>query len=152
MRKDCSLDKLDKSPWKWSKRNGRRKGQPEEVADKIGEFVKHNGSIVRWERNRVKSSSPTTQHKRNRGNADLADYVDAFDITQYCLSFDLSLARGLDYYTGLIYEAVTAASAPPENATELKAKQRRRRIGICRCRVHRCWWPLRQFSGYVLQR
>ena len=49
----------------------------------------------------------------------LADYVDAFDITQY-LSFDLSLARGLDYYTGLIYEAVTAASAPPENATELK--------------------------------
>jgi len=29
------------------------------------------------------------------------------------MSFDLSLARGLDYYTGLIYEAVTEASAPP---------------------------------------
>jgi len=29
------------------------------------------------------------------------------------ISFDLSLARGLDYYTGLIYEAVVAASAPP---------------------------------------
>lgn len=29
------------------------------------------------------------------------------------MSFDLSLARGLDYYTGIIYEAVTEASAPP---------------------------------------
>lgn len=29
------------------------------------------------------------------------------------MSFDLSLARGLDYYTGVIYEAVTEASAPP---------------------------------------
>lgn len=29
------------------------------------------------------------------------------------MSFDLSLARGLDYYTGIIYEAVTAESAPP---------------------------------------
>lgn len=29
------------------------------------------------------------------------------------ISFDMSLARGLDYYTGIIYEAVTEASAPP---------------------------------------
>ena len=29
------------------------------------------------------------------------------------VSFDLSLARGLDYYTGLIYEAIVEASAPP---------------------------------------
>ena len=29
------------------------------------------------------------------------------------ISFDLSLARGLDYYTGIIYEVVTEASAPP---------------------------------------
>lgn len=29
------------------------------------------------------------------------------------ISFDLSLARGLDYYTGVIYEAVTEGSAPP---------------------------------------
>jgi histidyl-tRNA synthetase len=29
------------------------------------------------------------------------------------MSFDLSLARGLDYYTGIIYEAITAESAPP---------------------------------------
>ncbi len=29
------------------------------------------------------------------------------------LSFDLSLARGLDYYTGIIYKAIVEASAPP---------------------------------------
>lgn len=29
------------------------------------------------------------------------------------LSFDMSLARGLDYYTGIIYEAITESSAPP---------------------------------------
>ncbi len=29
------------------------------------------------------------------------------------ISFDLSLARGLDYYTGLIYEAIVEGSAPP---------------------------------------
>ena len=29
------------------------------------------------------------------------------------IAFDLSLARGLDYYTGIIYEAIVEASAPP---------------------------------------
>ena len=29
------------------------------------------------------------------------------------ISFDMSLARGLDYYTGIIYEAIVEASAPP---------------------------------------
>lgn len=29
------------------------------------------------------------------------------------ISFDMSLARGLDYYTGIIYEATVEASAPP---------------------------------------
>jgi histidyl-tRNA synthetase len=29
------------------------------------------------------------------------------------ISFDMSLARGLDYYTGIIYEAIVEGSAPP---------------------------------------
>ncbi len=33
------------------------------------------------------------------------------------MSFDMSLARGLDYYTGIIYEAVHEASAPPGKTT-----------------------------------
>lgn len=35
----------------------------------------------------------------------LFTYVKAFDKLEK-VSFDLSLARGLDYYTGLIYEIV----------------------------------------------
>jgi histidyl-tRNA synthetase len=37
-------------------------------------------------------------------------------LTVHQISFDMSLARGLDYYTGIIYEAVVAASAPPSFA------------------------------------
>ena len=35
----------------------------------------------------------------------LFDYLDAMGSLQF-VSFDMSLARGLDYYTGVIYEAV----------------------------------------------
>ena len=42
----------------------------------------------------------------------LFTYLDAFQVIDK-LSFDMSLARGLDYYTGIIYEAVVEASAPP---------------------------------------
>lgn len=35
----------------------------------------------------------------------LFNYLDAYNVLDN-LSFDFSLARGLDYYTGLIYEAV----------------------------------------------
>lgn len=53
------------------------------------------------------------------GVADMAllfTYLDAYQITQH-ISFDLSLARGLDYYTGIIYEAIVEASAPPASST-----------------------------------
>lgn len=35
----------------------------------------------------------------------LFDYLESMNCLDY-FSFDFSLARGLDYYTGLIYEAV----------------------------------------------
>lgn len=44
----------------------------------------------------------------------LFDYLDILAVTPK-LSFDLSLARGLDYYTGIIYEVTTDASAPPSS-------------------------------------
>ena len=40
----------------------------------------------------------------------LASHLEALDVIDK-VSFDLSLARGLDYYTGLIYEMVVADSA-----------------------------------------
>jgi histidyl-tRNA synthetase len=42
----------------------------------------------------------------------LFTYLEAYDVADK-VSFDLSLARGLDYYTGIVYEAIVEASAPP---------------------------------------
>ena len=50
----------------------------------------------------------------------LFEYVDVYGILDR-LSFDLSLARGLDYYTGLIYEVVVEGSAPPSLAAAAAA-------------------------------
>lgn len=120
-----AVDKLDKSPWEAVKKEMVvEKGQPEEVADRIGEFVKYNGTIREVLAILKQSESLLANASAKQGMDEmeiLADYVDAFDIGKF-ISFDLSLARGLDYYTGLIYEAVTAASAPPENANEIKQK------------------------------
>ncbi|EDK40212.2 hypothetical protein PGUG_04310 [Meyerozyma guilliermondii ATCC 6260] len=120
-----AVDKLDKLPWQAVKDEMvKEKNQPEEVADRIGEFVKHNGT-VREVLDILRNDELLTANKSaQEGIADmetLADYLDAFEISSF-ISFDLSLARGLDYYTGLIYEAVTAASAPPTDAEKLKQK------------------------------
>lgn len=118
-----AIDKLDKSPWDAVKKEILEKGQSEETADKIWTFVQHSGSI-REVIDILKKSEGLENESAQQGIKEmevLADYVEAFDILKH-LSFDLSLARGLDYYTGLIYEAVTSASAPPENAKELKEK------------------------------
>jgi len=47
----------------------------------------------------------------------LFSYLNVLDVTRHT-SFDLSLARGLDYYTGLIYEAVLEGSAPPSELND----------------------------------
>lgn len=106
----CSaVDKLDKEPWSEVKREMvEDKGLTPEVADKIGVFV-------------VQKGEPWTMYKSLVANATfgghkgalealedlriLFEYLEAMGKLQY-ISFDLSLARGLDYYTGVIYEAV----------------------------------------------
>ncbi|AET39678.1 histidine--tRNA ligase Ecym_4656 [Eremothecium cymbalariae DBVPG len=120
-----AVDKLDKSPWEVVRKEITvEKGQSEETADKIGDYVKLHGSLSEVYQILSKDEGIQANEKAKEGLADietLMKYTEAFDITNY-ISFDLSLARGLDYYTGLIYEAVTSASAPPTNAQELKAK------------------------------
>lgn len=59
----------------------------------------------------------------------LFTYLEAFGAS-HSVSFDLSLARGLDYYTGVIYEVVTEGSAPTVQATEEnKAKVAKKKGG-----------------------
>ncbi|CCD22289.1 histidine--tRNA ligase NDAI_0A01310 [Naumovozyma dairenensis CBS 421] len=120
-----SVDKLDKTPWEVVKKEmTEEKGQSEETANKIGEYVKLNGSLKEIHSILSLDENITNNPLAKDGLDEIAtlmEFTKSFGIDRY-ISFDLSLARGLDYYTGLIYEAVTAASAPPTNAQELKKK------------------------------
>lgn len=120
-----AVDKLDKLPWDAVKREITvDKGQTEETADKIGEYVKLNGSLKEVYETLVKDDAILNNELAMEGLNEiktLMSYTSSFQIDEF-ISFDLSLARGLDYYTGLIYEAVTEASKPPENASDLKKK------------------------------
>lgn len=122
-----AVDKLDKTPWEIVKKEMiDEKNQTEEVADRIGEYVKLSGSVSEMVQKLASDEALLANPSAKAGIDDmkiLAEYVKAFDIEKY-LSFDLSLARGLDYYTGLIYEAITEASKAPENASELKKKSK----------------------------
>ncbi len=106
----CSaVDKLDKEPWSEVKREMvEDKGLDAEVADKIGVFVVQKGEP--W--NLFNSLMENKVFGNHKGAFEamedlriLFEYLQAMDKLKY-ISFDLSLARGLDYYTGVIYEAV----------------------------------------------
>lgn len=110
-----AVDKLDKSPWAEVRREMvEDKGLDGAVADKIGTYVQLHGGrelLTRLEQDAELSANA----RAAEGLADMAllfTYLDVYRLTDR-ISFDLSLARGLDYYTGVIYEVVTAASAPP---------------------------------------
>ncbi|CCK68654.1 histidine--tRNA ligase KNAG_0B02120 [Huiozyma naganishii CBS 8797] len=123
-----AVDKLDKSPWEAVKREmTEEKGQTEETDGKNwGSTVKLKGSLSEVYESLAKDDAILNNELAKQGLDEiktLMGYTSAFNIDQF-ISFDLSLARGLDYYTGLIYEAVTEASAPPENAVELKKKSK----------------------------
>ncbi|KAK1968923.1 histidyl-tRNA synthetase [Colletotrichum sublineola] len=109
-----AVDKLDKLPWAdVRKEMTEEKGLDEEVADKIGEWVVQKGKqdlLRKLQRDDKLSANASMK----AGMADLEllfNYLDAFGALDR-VSFDLSLARGLDYYTGVIYEVVTEGSAP----------------------------------------
>ncbi|CAO3633664.1 unnamed protein product [Cunninghamella echinulata] len=123
-----AVDKLDKLPWEDVKKEMTQdKGLDESVADKIGEYVKLKGS-----RDLLEILTKDEQLMKNKSASEgiqdmtlLFDFLDAFEITDK-MSFDLSLARGLDYYTGIIYEAVTEKSAPPK-LTEEQQKEKEKK-------------------------
>jgi histidyl-tRNA synthetase len=94
-----------------------------ECADRIGEYVKLKGSrelldTLKKDEILMKNANAAAGVKDMEL---LFDYLDIFEVTEK-MSFDLSLARGLDYYTGIIYEAVTEKSAPPSNVSQRQLK------------------------------
>lgn len=110
-----AVDKLDKSPWVDVKKEmTEEKGLDPAVADRIGEYVKHKGgpellALLNADANL------TANRSAKQGLSDMSvlfELLKAYSILDR-ISFDMSLARGLDYYTGIIYEVIVEASTPP---------------------------------------
>lgn len=104
-----SIDKLDKETWEDVKRELiEDKGLSLEVVDKLGEFVTYKGNPLEM-LEKIKSAKIFDASESGRqGIVEMGllfEYLEALDCLKN-ISFDLSLARGLDYYTGMIYEAV----------------------------------------------
>lgn len=108
----CSaVDKLDKSPWSEVRKEMiDEKGLDEKAADAIGEYVQQNGNSELVEKllNDEKLKKVPAAVKGLEGMKLLLSYCNILGLTDK-ISFDLSLARGLDYYTGVIYECVLKA-------------------------------------------
>ncbi|KAK3290650.1 uncharacterized protein B0H64DRAFT_331813 [Chaetomium fimeti] len=121
-----AVDKLDKAPWDEVRKELLDKGLLEEVADRVGGYVQRSGGM----REMLESLGSDAELSANatliEGVTDmklLASYLEAMDVIDK-VSFDLSLARGLDYYTGLIYEVVVVvadSASPPTQVGSIAA-------------------------------
>lgn len=90
------------------------KGLAPEAADRIGEFVVLRGQPRELLARLTAPGHPLGEHTGSRAALEelslLFNYLDVMGaLGPIC--FDLSLARGLDYYTGVIYEAVLVGAA-----------------------------------------
>lgn len=115
-----AVDKLDKSPWEEVRREmTEEKGLDGEVAEKIGGYVNLKGGAELLQKLQADEALSANESAK-AGLADmqlLFDYLSIFQVLPV-ISFDMSLARGLDYYTGVIYEVITEGSAPGTSAAK----------------------------------
>jgi histidyl-tRNA synthetase len=106
----CSaVDKLDKMSWEDVKAEMvNEKGLPSEVADRISTFVLKSGQPMELWNEMMEAKLFGDHEAANNAMNELKilfGYLEAMGSLPH-VSFDLSLARGLDYYTGVIYEVV----------------------------------------------
>lgn len=102
-----SIDKLDKMSWDEVKQEMCKvKGLDEVVADRIHYFVEKSGGSALIDELLNEDIGTNADAKKGLDELKtLFKHTNLMNISQY-IKFDLSLARGLDYYTGLIFEAV----------------------------------------------
>jgi histidyl-tRNA synthetase len=103
-----SVDKLDKEPWESVRKELLEKGLNEDQAEKLWSFVQLKDEPFALLEKLKLNELLLTNSKAKEALEEmeiLFEYIDIMQITNNFI-FDLSLARGLDYYTGLIYEAV----------------------------------------------
>ncbi|GAB2216079.1 hypothetical protein Droror1_Dr00023846, partial [Drosera rotundifolia] len=105
-----SIDKLDKQSFDQVKKEMvQEKGLTVEIADRIGTFVKERGSPLEL---LSKFKQGHREFWENEGSSVALNELEILFkalMSSKCIDkvvFDLSLARGLDYYTGVIFEAV----------------------------------------------
>lgn len=106
-----AIDKLDKESWESvSDEMHTAKGLSMESVNKIKKFVDNKGNpkelLSKFKNNKSEwfGDHPVANEALNELEV-LYNYLEAMDVLKY-IQFDMSLARGLDYYTGLIYEAI----------------------------------------------
>lgn len=106
----CSaIDKLDKEPWSAVRCELIQKGCSEATCDLIGTFVVLKGKPRELHAELVSSGRFAKSEQAVKALEEiglLVNYLDVFEVPEGRVVFDLSLARGLDYYTGIIYEGV----------------------------------------------
>lgn len=105
----CSaVDKLDKTFWDDVRAEMiQEKGIDPIAVDKIGKYVELKGRTELIDK-LLEDEAMKAQKSAVEGLEDLRvlfKYLELYGITDKVV-FDLSLARGLDYYTGVIYEAI----------------------------------------------
>jgi histidyl-tRNA synthetase len=104
------------------------KGLDAEIADKIWTYAQLKGGkeIVTklQEIPEVQANGSAKQGLEDM--ALLCSYLEIFDVLP-ALSIDMSLARGLDYYTGIIYEVVTEGSAPSAPSKDVAKKEKKQK-------------------------
>jgi len=104
-----AVDKLDKTPWaEVCKEMVEEKGLDPEVAEKIRVYVQKSGNTMQFVDDLESDAEFFCNEMVKDGLREmrmLMQYLEVFGVLPQ-ISFDLSLARGLDYYTGVIYEAV----------------------------------------------
>ncbi|CAB3999508.1 histidine--tRNA ligase, cytoplasmic-like isoform X2 [Paramuricea clavata] len=111
-----AVDKLDKMKWEDVRSEMiDEKDLDPSVADAIGGYVQHHGGFELL--NKMAADEKLGNNKSGKAGIEdmnlLLTYCELFGILDK-VSFDMSLARGLDYYTGVIYEAILE----PESITK----------------------------------
>jgi len=103
-----SVDKLDKTPWPVVRNEMiHEKGLSPEVADKIWSYVQMHGNadLINQLRTDAQLAAQKSAVAALNDLEILFRYLTLFGVMDKII-FDLKLARGLDYYTGVIFEAV----------------------------------------------
>ncbi|XP_057811043.1 histidine--tRNA ligase, cytoplasmic [Salvia miltiorrhiza] len=110
-----SIDKLDKQTFEQVKKEMvEEKGLTEETADKIGSFVKNRGSPMELLSKLKQEGSEFLSNSEAELALNELEILFKALLRSNCINkvvFDLSLARGLDYYTGVIFETVFKGGA-----------------------------------------